>query len=178
MRKKFQKKNPTGLPGSCLRQPGWNCFLFMDEANETVCFVRRKEKFVMTPVSELTPSISVCLRLDLRPGLAWSLSEFPGLNKHSCNKDCLFATLMLLISFTQVLQYPLLLCLEFRPTYSHLKPVFPKHDTNITFRGHFWSTYCEWNPLLQPRKREWVRLSGRGFQESASVPLTQVGGSS
>ena len=90
------KKTPTGLPGSCLHQPGWNCFLFMDEANETVCFVRQEEKFVMTPVSELTPSNSVCLRFDLRPGLAWSLSEFPGLNKHSYNKDCLFTTLMLL----------------------------------------------------------------------------------
>ena len=42
-----------------------------------------------------TPRMLVYLSLDLRPGLAWPLSEFPGLNKLSYNKDCLSSTLML-----------------------------------------------------------------------------------
>ena len=62
-----------------------------------VCFVRQKEKFVMIRWVGFTPRILVYLSLDLRPGLAWSLSEFPGLNKHSYNKDSLFSTLMWLL---------------------------------------------------------------------------------
>lgn len=47
----------------------------MDEANETVCFVRQKEKFVTTLVSELIPRILLYLSLYLRLGLVCSLSD-------------------------------------------------------------------------------------------------------
>lgn len=94
MRKKLKKK-PQRVTWFLFASAWLKLYLVYGWSKWDSSLCKTEEEFLWPRWVGFTPRVLVYLSLDLRPGLACPLSEFPGLNKLSYNKDCLSSTLML-----------------------------------------------------------------------------------